>query len=204
MSTSRGIAPATGTSTTCVAGAVEQLPHALVAVQRRELIERAARERQRVAAAVVVGARGERGVASPGEQLRHGCGGDAGLVSQQQDQDLAAGIDGGERGCDRRGAARAEVVVRCDLDAVQVDGLRDLGRAAADDTDQLVEVAGARGAEHVVEERRRPVRQQLLGLAQPLRAAGGEHEPGGERNAHGDGIPRIACHTRDGVHGMST
>jgi hypothetical protein len=48
--------------------AIQQLPHALVPVERRLLAERAARERQRMAATVRVPARGERRVASPREQ----------------------------------------------------------------------------------------------------------------------------------------
>src|SRR3954469_2184101 len=53
-----------------VAGAVEQLPHALVAVQRGQLAEPRAGERERMAAAVGVAADGERRVSRPASSAR--------------------------------------------------------------------------------------------------------------------------------------
>ena len=58
--------------------------------------------------------------------------------------------------------------------------------------------------DQLIEQCRRAVRQQLLGSTQARRAAGGEHQTGGEIAAHRLGPPRIACHTLEGVHGMST
>ena len=100
MSTSRGIALADRYVDDLVARTIEQLPDALIAVERGELIERAARERERVAAPVVVPARGQRAVAAAGEQLADGRGADPGLVAEHQDHDLAAWIDRGQGGGD--------------------------------------------------------------------------------------------------------
>src|SRR4051812_24721212 len=66
------------------AGPIEQLPDALVAVQRGELAEQRAGERERVAAAVGVAADGELCVAAPGQQRADRRRRDARLVAEQQ------------------------------------------------------------------------------------------------------------------------
>jgi len=138
-----------------------------------------------MAAPVVVRARGQRGLAAARQELGDGRGADAGLVAQHQDQHLAARIDRGPGGGDRRRAALAEVVVLDDLDAGEIDSCLDLVRATADDAYQLVERARPGGAQYVLEQRRRTVWQQLLGLPKAFRAACGEHQAGGELAAHG-------------------
>ena len=55
-------------------------------------------------------------------------------------------------------------------------------RRRPDHADHLVERAGARGVEHVFEQRPAVVRKQLLGGAEALRSAGGEDETGYERH----------------------
>ena len=173
---SDGTRPGTGTSTTSRRAPVEQLPDPFVAVQRGEVGERAARERERMAAAVLVHAGRKRGVAASGEQGCDGLRGNAGLVREQQHEHLGLRVDCGERGGDRRRASLPELAVLDDVDAVQVDGPANRVRAAAQDADELVELAGASGGERVVEQRPVAVRQQLLRLAEAQRAAGGQHE----------------------------
>src|SRR4051794_30119224 len=72
-----------------VAGAVEQLPHALVAVQRGQLAEPRAGERERMAAAVGVAADGERRVSAAGQQRADRGRRDARLVAEQEDEHVA-------------------------------------------------------------------------------------------------------------------
>ena len=161
-----------------LAGAVHQPPDALVAVQRGELAERAAREGERVAAAVVVAAGGERRLAAARHQRRDRRRRHAGLVAEQEHEDVNAGVDRGERGGDGGGASRAVRAVLDDLGAGQVDLLADALRPAAEHADELVEGARAGRVEHVAEQRPAAVGQQLLGLPEPARAARREHEPG--------------------------
>jgi hypothetical protein len=161
--------------------AVEQLPDPFVSVQRRELGEDAAPERERVAAAVVVEAGGKRSLATPGEERGNRSGRHTGLVAEQEDEHLGSGVDGAERSGDRRRAARAELAVLDDVEAAQVDGLPDRLRAAAQDAEELVERAGPGSLQGVIEERRAAVGQQLLRLPETTRPAGGEHETGDPR-----------------------
>ncbi len=125
-------------------------------------------------------------------------GGDSGLVAEHQHQRVGLFVDGGKGGRDRGRAALAEAVVLDDGGAAQVDALADLGGAPADHAQQLVEVAGARGGEHVVEQRRVAVGQQLLRGPEPLGAAGGEDEAGDERPCVHMGIMRRGADARPG------
>jgi hypothetical protein len=135
-----------------------------------------------MAAAVVVTAERERCVAAAVEQRVHGCRGDPRLVPQEQDHHVAVRINRIDGNCDRGRAALAEVPVLEHLRARQVDGRPDLvDHAAADDADQLVEVAGARRRKRVVQQRRAAVREQLLRLAEALRATRGQNEAGDPR-----------------------
>jgi hypothetical protein len=157
--------------------AVDQLPHALVAVQGGQVTEHRAREGQRVASAVAVGAGGQRRVAAPRQQGLDVGHADAGLVAEHEHEHIAALVDVVERRRDRGRAARAVVGVLHDLGRAQVHPAADLGRGAPDDAQQLVKRAAARGLEHVPQQRRTAIGQQLLGLPQPGGAAGGEHQP---------------------------
>ena len=90
--------------------AVEQLPDALVAVQRREVGEDRSRERERMPATVLVAAGGQRRVAAAGKQHRDGLRRHARLVAQHQDEHVGARVDRAEGGGDRRRAALAELL----------------------------------------------------------------------------------------------
>ena len=63
-----------------------------------------------------------------------------------------------------------------DVGAAQVDLLADAVGRAAERDDELVERARARGVEHVAEERRVTVGQELLGTSEAPRASCTEHE----------------------------
>ena len=103
-----------------LAGAlVEQPPDALVAVQLGQRAEGAVGEGDRVPAAVLVAAHGERRVAAAGEQRPHGLLRHARLVAEHQHQHVAAQVDGAQRRGDRRGAAVAVVVVDDHVDAAR-------------------------------------------------------------------------------------
>jgi hypothetical protein len=54
-----------------------------------------------------------------------------------------------------------------DLGAPEIDVGANLVGVAAEHADELIEWAGPGHAEHVAEQRRRLVREQLLGTAQP-------------------------------------
>jgi len=68
-----------------------------------------------------------------------------------------------------------------DVDALEVDLQADGVQRAAEDDDQLVERAAARGAHRPVQQRAAAVGQQLLGPAQARRVAGGQDQAGDER-----------------------
>jgi hypothetical protein len=143
-------------------------------VEVREVAERAAGERDRVPAAVVVPAHGERGVAAAGEQRAHRLPRHSGLVAEQQHEHVGPLVHDVERRRDRRRAPGAVGVVDHHPSVAQVDSVADLVGAAADHHHELVEVARARGLHDVPEQGPVAVRQQLLRAAQPLRAAGAQ------------------------------
>src|SRR3954447_11644364 len=81
--------------------ALDQLPHRLVALQRAEVVEHGAAERERVAAAVLVARHRDRRLAVPREQRAHGSWPDPGLVAEHEHEHVAARVEGGQRGGDR-------------------------------------------------------------------------------------------------------
>ncbi len=105
---------------------------------------------------------------------------DAGLVADQEHDAVALRVDGVERGDDRRRAAVGEVDVLDHVDAMQVDGVAYVRRGPAEGHDQLVEPARSSHGQRVVEQRRAPIRQELLGLPEAFRRAGGQYESGDE------------------------
>ena len=127
-----------------------------------------------------VGAGGVRGVAAAREKRSYGLRADPGLVAQHQHEHVGVRVDGAERGGDGGRAPLAEVPVLDDLDAFEVNACAHVVGGATDHADQLVERAGARVVEHVVEQRTAVVRKQLLGGAEALRPAGGEDQAGDE------------------------
>ena len=184
---------------------VEQPPDALVAVQIGQLTEGVVREGDRVAAAVLVAADGQRRAAAAGQQRPHRLRRHAGLVAEHQHHDVAAQVDGAEGRGDRGRAALAVVVVDDHVGALEVHGLAHVVGGAAERDDDLVEGARTGDVDDVAQQRPVAVGQQLLGAPQALGAARAEHEPGheGVRHCGGSARPCIALHTRAGVHGMS-
>ena len=167
--------------------AVEQLPDALVAVQ-------VARARGTCCGRTRAGGRGRRRIGTrraaasprPARSAATVAGVTPGWSPSSSTSTSQRGSIAPSASGDRGRAAGAEVVVLDDLGPGQVDGLADRGGRAADHADELVERARAGGRERVVEQRRPAVREQLLGLAEPPRPAGGEHEagdPAGQRAA---------------------
>ena len=140
------------------------------------------RERERMAAAVVVRAGGERRVAAAGQQRARPCSAvDARLVAEHQHEHVGARVDGAQRRGDRRRAALAEPSFSTTSTPLRSTARADVIGAAAEHAQQLSKSQARAVAEHVVEQRARPVRQQLLGLPEPLGAARREHEARDER-----------------------
>ena len=159
MSTSSGIGPGIAHLADLAGALVEQAPDALVAVEAGQVGEHRARERDRVPAPVVVAADGERRTTAALEQCRNGGGRHAGLVSEHQDQHLAARVHDAERRGDRRRATRSVAVVDDHIGAGQVHTGANLVRGAADRDHELVERARAGDSDDVAQQSAVAVRE---------------------------------------------
>ena len=171
-----------GTSTTSAARAVEQLPHAFVAVERRELLERAAmrtragvRDRRRSAHAASGAS------PRPASSALDACSADTGLVSEHQHEHGCALVDR------RQGDAAIDdeqPSPKCrsrQHEAAQVDGLADLGGAAADDTQRSWSNGHSRATPSTCPSSVPvPYGSSCLGWPSRFDAARGEHETGDE------------------------
>ena len=81
--------------------AIEQLPHPLVAVQRRQLFEGGASERERVPPPILVAAGSERSIAAAGDQGSYRGRAHTGLIAQHQHEQFGARVDRVQGGGDR-------------------------------------------------------------------------------------------------------
>ena len=177
MSTSRGIGPTRHFDDPSPAVSSFQTPLSPCSAAVRRTC---ARERERVPAPVVVAAGGQRRVAAAGDQRRTGRRRHAGLVAEQQHEDVAARIDASARRRSRTSSRsrrpRSRPPRRRSGPRPRAPvGARRRPRRRAGRTRMRAR------AEDVVEQRRVPERQQLLGLPEARRAAGGENEPANSR-----------------------